>query len=221
MNQSIYLESAYLAPVQYYTKLYHYPEVFTEVQDNYIKQTYRNRCHIATADGVLALSIPIEKPDTPKCVMKDIRISDHGKWRHLHWNALCSAYRHSPFFEYYEDDFRPFYEQKFEFLCDFNEALCHTVCRLMDLDVQPARTTEYQKELPSNITDARGLIHPKRSFSDDLTFSPRPYYQVFGQKHGFLPNLSIADLLFNMDPESLIVLQESFQGTENKPNLNL
>ena len=117
----IYLSSAYLAPVEYYAKLVAYDKIFIEQHDHYVKQTYRNRCTIAAPDGELALSIPTVKPDTLKCPLKDIRISDHGNWRHLHWNALSSAYNHTPFFEYYRDDFQPFYEKKYEFLVDFNE----------------------------------------------------------------------------------------------------
>ena len=86
-----YLSSAYLAPVEYYTKLLEYDKIYVEQHDHYIKQTYRNRCTIAGPDGELALSIPTVKPDTLKCPMKDIRISDHGNWRHLHWNAIESA----------------------------------------------------------------------------------------------------------------------------------
>lgn len=111
-KETIYLSSAYLAPVEYYTKLLAYSHVCVEDCDHYLKQTYRNRCTIAAPDGPLALSVPIIKPDTLKCPMKDIRISDHGNWRHLHWNALESAYNHTPFFEYYKDDFRPFYRTK-------------------------------------------------------------------------------------------------------------
>ena len=94
-----YLSSAYLAPVEYYTKLLAYDKVFVEQYDHYIKQTYRNRCTIAGPSGELALSIPTVKPDTLKCPMKDIRISDHGNWRHLHWNAIESAYNNT-FTEY-------------------------------------------------------------------------------------------------------------------------
>ena len=117
----VYIATAYLGPIQQYCKMLQYPEVRIETAENYVKQTYRNRCSIAAANGPLSLSIPIVKPDTLKCQTKDIRISDHGNWRHLHWNALVSAYNMSPFFEYYADDFAPFYEKKYEFLLDFNE----------------------------------------------------------------------------------------------------
>lgn len=97
--QSVYISTTYLGPVQQYCKLFQYPEIHLETAENYLKQTFRNRCTIAAANGPLALSVPIVKPDTLKCPTKDIRISDHGNWRHLHWNALVSAYNMSPFSE--------------------------------------------------------------------------------------------------------------------------
>ena len=208
--QPVYISTTYLGPVQQYCKLFQYPEVHLETAENYLKQTFRNRCTIAVPDGELALSIPTVKPNTLKCPMRDIRISDHGNWRHLHWNAIESAYNHTPFFEYYKDDFRPFYEKKYEFLVDFNEELCHLICSLIDIQPDMARTTEYRTEFTPNEADFRERIHPKKDFSlEDTEFSPQPYYQVFQERLGFLPNLSIIDLLFNMGPESLLVLQKS------------
>ncbi len=205
----IYLSSAYLAPIQYYTKLYACERAFVEQYDHYMKQTYRNRCTIAAADGPLTLSIPTEKPETLKCLMKDIRISDHGNWRHLHWTALESAYRNSPFFEYYQDDFRPFYEKKYPFLYDFNEELRALVCSLIDMQPHVEHTTDYKQIFDEGEMDYRERIHPKHTWKEDEAFVPKPYYQVFEERHGFLPNLSIVDLLFNMGPESLLVLRDS------------
>ena len=204
-----YLSSAYLAPVEYYTKLLEYDKIYVEQHDHYIKQTYRNRCTIAGPDGELALSIPTVKPDTLKCPMKDIRISDHGNWRHLHWNAIESAYNSTPFFEYYKDDFRPFYEKKYEFLLDFNEELRRLVCDLLDMQPAVVYTEHYEPEVAN---DFRETIRPKHE-GEDPAFRPEPYYQVFREKFGFLPNLSIADLLFNMGPEGLVTLRASITGS--------
>ena len=190
MMQPVYISTTYLGPVQQYCKLFQYPEVHLETAENYLKQTFRNRCTIAAANGPLALSIPIVKPDTLKCPTKDIRISDHGNWRHLHWNALVSAYNMSPFFEYYEEDFAPFYEKKYEFLFDYNEELRQLICRLLDL-------------------------HPNVIYTgEDPSFSPKPYYQVFQGKLGLLPIMSIVDLLFNMGPEGLLVLRDSIVASK-------
>ncbi|MBQ2434853.1 MAG: WbqC family protein [Bacteroidaceae bacterium] len=206
---NILLSSAYLPPIQYYTKLVQCGSgtAYIEACDNYVKQTYRNRCVIVDANGPLALTIPTEKTTEEKCLMRDIRISDHGNWRHRHWNALEAAYRHTPFFLYYEDDFRPFYEKKHEYLYDFNMELTQLVCDLIGIDIHMEPTAVYGGEQP--LTDLRECIHPKQSWHTDTEFSPTEYYQVFKEKHGFIPNMSIVDLLFNMGPESILILHES------------
>ena len=204
---SVYLSTAYLGPVQYYCKLLSFDGVMLEAQESYLKQTYRNRCLIATANGTQSLSVPVENPPTDKCLIRDIRISDHGNWRHLHWNALVSAYGMSPFFEYYWYDFAPFYERNYQFLFDFNEQLRLTVCELLDIHPQVNFTTEYS---PVVRNDFRETIRPKPT-STDNSFAPKPYYQVFQGKYDFLSNLSIIDLLFNMGPESVLILQRSIR----------
>ncbi len=214
--QTVLPTSAYLPPIAYFTKLIRYDCILIEQYDHYQKQTYRNRCRIAGPGGVLTLSIPTVKPNSLKCLMKDIRISDHGNWRHLHWNALESAYNHTPYFEFYKDDFQPFYEQKYDFLIDFNEALCGLICSLLEIEPRMERTRQFHTTGIPPECDFRERIHPKKEFTqEDEGFTPFPYYQVFQEKLGFLPNLSIVDLLFNMGPESLPVLQKSITPVPN------
>ncbi len=213
------LATTYFGPVQWYQKLYRYDRVLIEHHESFIKQTYRNRCVIATAQGPQALTVPV---DTTNPTVGQVRLSDHGNWRHQHWQALQSAYGESPFFLYYEDDLRPFFtERRWERLTDFNEAICLKMCELLDIRPQLQHTADFclpatvgtgSQSVPAvaladgtEADDYRQVINPKHPLPDS-DFTPRPYYQVYAQKHGFLPNLSILDLLMNMGPESIFYL---------------
>lgn len=198
------LSAAYFGPVQWYQKLNRYDRCLIECHDHYIKQTYRNRCTIATTQGVQTLSVPIERYDGLKCAMRDIRVSDHGNWRHLHWNALMSAYGESPFFEYYADDIRPFFEKRWEYLFDFNMEITFKMCELIDICPTISTTDTYVADT-AGMHDFRDTIRPKHPLPDEQ-FVPTPYYQVYRQKHGFLPNLSVLDLLFNEGNEAVFYL---------------
>ncbi len=183
------LSTAYLAPVSWYAAAARAGRVVVEQHEHYVKQTCRNRCRIAMPDGAVDLVVPVEAASSHAAIA-DIRISEHGNWRHHHWSALRTAYGKSPFFEYYADDFEPLYARRQTFLVDFNEALQQIVCRLMDLDVAFVRSESYA---------------PPVAF-EDLPAMQKPYYQVFSPRNGFLPDLSIVDLLFNLGPESLLYL---------------
>ena len=193
---TILLNSAYLPPISFFTAINSGGDVLIEQYDNYCKQTYRNRCRIATASGIQTLTIPVIKSDTPKQLMKDVRISDHGEWRRQHWNALESAYMNSPFFMYYQDDFRPFYEKKYEFLIDYNTELTLLILKLAGINKE-IRLTESYSCKTDDILDLRHLIEPGKNEPE----KPKEYWQVFKQKYGFIENLSAIDLLFNMGPE--------------------
>jgi hypothetical protein len=193
---TVLLSSAYLPPVNFFTAIKNGGDVLIEQYDNYCKQTYRNRCVIATAGGRQTLTIPVVKSDSPKQLMKDVRISDHGDWRRQHWNALESAYMNSPFFMYYQDDFRPFYEKKIDFLIDFNTELTELILKLAGMK-KCLKLTESYTRPDSGTRDLRKMVEPGVEVSEEQ----RPYWQVFKQKYGFQPNLSAVDLLFNMGPE--------------------
>lgn len=201
------LQTTYFGPIQWYQKLFRYDHCIIEQHDSYQKQTFRNRCVIATANGVQALTVPVEHSDD-KMQTKDLRISDHNQWRRVHWNALQSAYSESPFFDYYADDLRPFFEQKYDFLIDFNETIRQKICELIDIHPYVEYTDSFLLPLtshPSPLDDYRDVIHAKHPLPDD-TFEAKRYWQVFQHKHGFQPNLSILDLLFCMGPESVFYL---------------
>ncbi len=204
---STILSTTYFGPVEWYHRLYRADRVLLEACESYTKQTYRNRCVIATTNGPQILTVPVEHhtplrtsylaPRTshiPPLTIKDIRISNHGSWRRVHWNALQSAYSESPFFDYYADDLRPFFERDYEFLFDYNLEIIHTVCQLLDIHPHIGETMEWkgQEEIAGN--------------KDHDDFVARPYWQVFDRKHGFLPNLSILDLLFCKGPEAVFWL---------------
>jgi hypothetical protein len=214
------LQTTYFGPVQWYQKLHRYEHTLIEQYDSYQKQTFRNRCIIATANGLQALTVPVDThpvlgasaAESTKCLLKDVRISDHNQWRRIHWNALQSAYSESPFFEYYADDIRPFFEQKYDFLVDFNEAIRQKMCELIDIHPSVEYTQEFlpPQEVSSSthhpiIHDFRDVISAKHP-QPDADFEVKRYWQVFQHKHGFLPNLSILDLLFCMGPESIYYL---------------
>ena len=202
----VVLTSTYLGNIQFYSKLVHFSEIWIEQHCHYTKQTYRNRCKIATANGVMALSIPTIKPATEKCKTKDIRIDNSQHWQQIHRRALEAGYNSSPFFEYYKDDFAPFYTNKFEFLVDYTFQLQSLVIALLELDCKVQLTDAYTTY--DDALDYRDALSAKKEIEDN-DFVISSYYQVFENKFGFIPNLSILDLLFNMGNESILVLQKS------------
>lgn len=198
--------TAWFAPVEYYIYFRQYKKRFIEGNENYVKQTYRNRCMIYSANGPMMLSLPIEKNCNAKTPIKDIKVASTRNWQHMHWNSIASAYNSSPYFEYYADDIHPFFEKKEHFLFDYSESIREKICELIPMDSSAEITSEYfrEEDVPNNIADFRRIIQPGEDLSSKKIF--KPYYQVFERKLGFIPNLSILDLLFNMGPETILYL---------------
>lgn len=200
MQGSVLLSSAYLGSVSYYQTVASADQVRIEQYDHYHKQTYRNRCRILTSNGVMDLSVPVINTGAKMCV-KDLRIAYVENWQQVHWRAIASAYNSSPFFEYYRDDFEPFYTRKTEFLIDLNMELMRVVMELIGLKTEVSLTDDYLTE--TSPLDLREAFSPKT----ESTLPLRPYYQVFDQKFGFVRDMGVLDLLFNMGPESILYLK--------------
>jgi hypothetical protein len=197
---AIVLFSSYLPPVSYFAYLASKTPVIIEQWEHYPKQTYRNRCHIHSANGLLPLSIPVLRGNLDHTAMKNVRISQEVNWQKIHWRSIESAYRSSPFFEYYEEEFSGFYEKKCSYLLDFNSELLAVLLKILKISPDISFSGMYLKSYGNEVLDLRDTIHPKK---DTALFRFEPYYQVFEKKNGFIPDLSIIDLLFNTGPESI------------------
>jgi hypothetical protein len=193
------LPTSYLPPLTYMAEMAFGGEVLIELNETYPKQTYRNRCEIYGANGMLPLSIPVFKPGGSHTKTKDIQISYHDRWQHVHWISLQSAYNTSPYFLYYRDYFEPFYFKKYKYLSDFNSELLDTITRLTGIKCDISYTEQYSKQWV-DVKDMRNAFGKRGKMKPGILLS---YYQVFSNKYGFLSNLSIVDLLFNEGKQSL------------------
>jgi hypothetical protein len=189
----------YLPPVAYFTQLNAYkPDILIESQEHFPKQTYRNRTNIHSPDGVLTLTVPVVKGSKMHTKVKDVKISYDFKWQRLHWMGLETCYRRSAYFEYYEDDFAPFYQKHFTYLFDYNEQLLQMLLKFIKINLPLQYTETYEAGYPG-LNDYRDSISPKKEFD----FEQKSYFQVFDERNGFIKNLSIIDLLFNQGPQTI------------------
>ena len=186
------LPTAYLAPISYYAILLQQSDCKIEHHEHFIKQSIRNRCEIYGANGKLRLTIPKQRQGSSKIIITDIKISYKNKWQKEHWNAIVSAYNSSPFFEYYKDELKPFFEEKEVYLSNFNHKLQEVILKLLQVETKYAPSTKYKHI--GDFTDFRNNNFNSKNMEK--------YDQVFMEKHGFIPNLSILDLLVNLGPES-------------------
>jgi hypothetical protein len=203
------LSTAYFPPIQYISKFLTFSNVEIEQHENYNKQSYRNRCIILSANGPLSLSLPIQKDIHPKIPISQVKLDYDTNWPKIHWKALEAAYKRSAFFEFYMDDFYPFFHQQHEFLLQFNSAILKIILKRIGIGSKIVYSGSYT-ETHIEYKDYRNSIHPKQAKTlEDHEFKQASYNQVFLSKFGFVPKLSILDLLFNEGPNSLSILRNS------------
>jgi hypothetical protein len=187
-------------------------EVVWEAHDNFQKQTYRNRCYICTDKGKHMLNIPIQHVGGEEGRQKyvDVRMDNSYGWKKIHWRTLETAYRTSPFFEFFEDDIKPLFEGKEESLFDFNMKTIEIIGGCLGIEIPKEKTTTYELQ-PSEVRDLRFLVNAK----NEKDFGLELYPQVFEERHGFIANLSILDLLFNEGTQTLDYLKSQSINTKD------
>jgi hypothetical protein len=190
--------TAYLPPISYISGCLHEEELFIEQFETYPKQTLRNRCRIYGPNGLQTLSIPVIKPDGNHTLTRDIRIADSVPWQRLHWRSIETAYNNSPFFLFYKDEFENVFGKQFEFLLDLNTRLLGILFSILHTGTKISFTDHFLG-IPEKPGFHSESPTEKKGISGDAF---PPYMQVFSMKHGFIPDLSIIDLIFNLGPES-------------------
>jgi hypothetical protein len=199
----VLLHPGYLSNIAHFSVLAN-REACWDLSGHYQKQTYRNRTYIATDRGALLLSIPvIHNRGKGKQHYKEVKIDYVEAWQRTHWRSIETAYRTSPFFEFYEEELRSIYEKQDSYLLDFNVRTTEVLLNCTGLKKPESKLDTYEKE-PQNNIDARFLIDAKNK----IDFSPIAYHQVFAEKHGYLPNLSVLDLLCNEGPNTITYLKQ-------------
>lgn len=195
------LQPTYFPPIIQYVAIAKSKKIVFEVEDNFQKQTYRNRCYIYTAGGKNLLNVPIQHSKGIKQKTKEVKIDYKDDWHKLHLKTLQTAYSSSPFFEFYIDDLRPVFEKRTAFLLDLNFNCHEFIMDALQLEISTSKSTEYITE--PNYLDLRNLAIAK----SNTQFNLEKYYQVFNSNYGFISNLSILDLLFMEGPNTLNYLE--------------
>lgn len=195
MQQPVLLSLQYLPPISWFLALAQAPKVYLEQHEHYVKGSYRNRCIIASVNGPERLSITLRKGKNQQQGIREVRIAYDEPWQIRHWRAICTAYGNSPFFEHYAELFEPFYkEKKYELLWDWNYDLLMLCLKILKLKTAILFTEKYEAH-PEYAIDLRNDFSPKTN-NQSTGFQPIKYPQVFEDRLGFLPDLSILDLIF-------------------------
>lgn len=213
MKTTCLIEPHYLPSLEFFCALLHFDKLIIEKNEHYVKQSFRNRCYINTANGVEMLVVPLSEKHG-KVPLKDIRIDYSKKWQNNHWRGIQSAYAKAPFFEHYSESLRKIIFSDHPLLADLNLALLSFCLRSMNIEMKVSETVSYEKSVGEDFYDLRSSITPKEAYSERPYYKPVPYYQVFGS--AFAENLSFVDLLFSEGPRSLAILKASQKEILNK-----
>ena len=183
---------AYLPPLTYIHQCLEADKIIIDQHEHFIKQTYRNRCQIYGPNGIQSLIIPVKHQNLSHSPVKDTRISFDVPWNKIHWKTICSAYRNSPYFEFYEDEFKNTFEKPNEFLFDFNYKLMELIFNIFSIKKTISLSENFEKETTLSV-DFRNIFHPKKKL-----ININPYHQIFSDRFGFINDLSCIDYLFNV-----------------------
>jgi hypothetical protein len=200
------IELHYLPSLEYFCALQNFNEVFFEKQEHFVKQSFRNRCYINTANGIEMLSIPLTQKHG-KVLIKDIRIDYTKKWQNNQWRTIESAYRSAPFFEHYSEGIEKTLYKNFPFLFDLNLHLLSFCLQALKRNLVVSETVSYEQNPNKNYMDLRNVINAKKTYQERPFYQPVTYYQVFGNR--FVQNLSLLDLLFCEGPGASHILHQS------------
>ena len=193
----VILSLAYLPPIEYIAQFFLFKNSIIEKDETYPKQTFRNRCYIYGPNGIQMLNIPVIKMFGNHTQTKDVRISNATNWQLNHIRSIDTAYNNSPYYIYYKDKLEPFYSKKYNFLLDYNLEYLSVLLDILKCENNISQSNDFIKIYPESL-DLRKKIHPAK---ERILQTPR-YSQVFEERYGFIPNLSILDLLFNKGPEA-------------------
>ena len=197
--------TAYFPPISFFAQAVKHGKLTLEAHEHFVKQTYRNRMRIVSANGVLDLIIPVVREQGSKTPIKNVGISHEESWHKQHWHAIVSAYNSTPFFDYYKDEFEFLFDGSITNLWDFNLAIIKNVKRVLNLQFEIFETAEYEKYAEN---DFRSVISPKNKEQQEMP----PYYQIFEEKHGFISDMSVLDLISNIGPEAQLYIKSLGEG---------
>lgn len=203
MKDKLLIDLHFFGSIAYYQKLLKYPEVIFEAKENFVRASYRNRCEICGPNGKSILTAQVSAGRTRR-KYTDVKIAYEHNWNKIHWHTLESNYRSSPYFEYYENHFEPFFKNEYENLFEFNLELFKLINRLLNLNIKYSLTEKFSKTATEDTEDVRGVFMPNKPVEG---FVAKEYIQVFSSKQGFFPNLSILDLLFCEGPNAVSYLK--------------